>query len=94
MYNHFTQAQQDRFDRVTAALDMDDTMAAMIRFKDAICACKDANCVKGVSDDMVEYSKVHAGKEARMTDAQNKLSTQIGTAMSACMTKAMGMATP
>ena len=90
MYNHFTRAQQDRFDEVAGGFH--EAMAAMTEFRNQMCACKDAKCAEKVSNGMVEYAKAHANDNYdKMTEAQLKRATEIGTAMSECMTKAMGM---
>ena len=66
-------------------------MKKMTEFKDQMCACKDAECAKKVSDAMLADSKASAGKETKYSEADQKKATEIGTAMSECMTKAMGM---
>jgi hypothetical protein len=69
-------------------------MAKMSEFKDQMCACKDAECAKKVSDDMTTWSQEQAknAKEpVKMSEADQKRATEIGTQMGECMQKAMGM---
>jgi hypothetical protein len=69
-------------------------MAKMVTFKDAMCACKDSDCAKRVSDDMTAWSQDYAKREqepVRLTEADQKRAVEIGTKMGECMQTAMGM---
>jgi hypothetical protein len=68
-----------------------EAMAKMTEFKDKMCACKDAACAKSVSDEMTKWSQDQAGKTkepVKMSEADQKKATEIGTAMGECMQKA------
>jgi len=69
-------------------------MMAMRRFANEICACTTSDCARQVSDRMTKWSqeapRKNAGKPpTKMTDAETKEATEIGTRMSECMVKAM-----
>jgi hypothetical protein len=76
---------------------MAEAMAKMSEFKNMMCSCKDADCAKKVSDEMTRWSQEQAGKmnsPPKMSEADMKKATEIGTAMGECMQKAMGMGSP
>jgi hypothetical protein len=68
-----------------------EAMAKMTEFKDKMCACKDAECAKKVNDEMTKWSQEQQGKTkepVKMSEADQKKATEIGTAMGECMQKA------
>lgn len=73
-----------------------DAMAKMAELRDKMCACKDPDCAKKVSDEMTVWSQEAAakGKSVKMTEADQKKATELGVAMGECMQKAMTVATP
>jgi hypothetical protein len=95
-YHHLTQEQTEKHERLAGELlsNVAAVMAKMSAFKDQMCACKDNACAKRVSDDMTTWS-MQVTKEMneppKMTEADQKRATEIGTAMGECMQKAMGM---
>jgi hypothetical protein len=69
-------------------------MTKFHEFADAMCACKDADCAKRVSDDMTAWSQeqAKAAKEPlKMSEDEQKQAVEIGTHMGECMQAAMGM---
>ncbi len=65
-------------------------MAKMTEYKEKMCACKDADCAKKVSDDMSKWGEQFKGDKApKMSEADQKKATEIGMAMAECMTKVM-----
>jgi hypothetical protein len=68
-------------------------MAKMAEFETAMCACKDADCAKLVSDQMtawsMEMAKV-AKEPVKLSEAEMKRATEMGTHMGECMQAAMG----
>jgi hypothetical protein len=70
-------------------------MAKMGEFKDQMCACKDSDCAKRVSDDMTVWSQKMAAEQKnppKMTEADMKRATELGTRMGECMQAAMAPA--
>lgn len=71
-----------------------EAMAKMSEFKDQMCTCLNAECAKKVSDEMMKWSQAMAGRATRpprMSEADQKKATEIGTAMGECMQKAMAV---
>jgi hypothetical protein len=69
-------------------------LAAMGDFEQKMCACKDAECAKRVSDEMTSWSQAEAQKQkepVKMSDEDMKRAVEIGTHMGECMQKAMGV---
>ena len=67
-------------------------MAKMSELKDKMCACKDPDCAKKVSDEMTAWSQQQGSKQkepAKMSEADQKKATELGIAMGECMQKAM-----
>lgn len=74
-----------------------DAMAKMSELKDKMCACKDPECAKKVSDEMTAWSQKQAQTQkepAKMSEADQKKATEIGTQLGECMQKAMAAGTP
>lgn len=74
-----------------------EAMAKMAAFRDAMCACNDADCAQRVANDMTTWSQQMAATTRRpptMTEADQAEATQLGTEMGQCMQKAMGMNSP
>jgi hypothetical protein len=72
-------------------------MAAMTKFRDQMCMCKDSACAQKVSDDMTKWGQDMAKDNRdppRFTDEDTKKFTEIGETMGLCMQKAMGGGTP
>lgn len=72
-------------------------IAKMREFADAVCACKDAACVQGVSDDMTKWSQEAAKSNTEpkiMTEDDKKQAVEIGTRMTECMRTAMEAGSP
>ena len=70
-------------------------MAKMTEFKDKMCACKDADCAKKVNDEMNTWSQEQAKNQkepVKLSDADQKKATEIGTQMAECMQKATAAA--
>ncbi|HEY5947950.1 MAG TPA: IPT/TIG domain-containing protein [Kofleriaceae bacterium] len=99
-YQHLTQAQQDKLDHSTAELtsfDFKRAMAAMTKFKDELCACKDQPCVERVSDAMTKWSKDMSKKykePPKMTEEDSKQAAAIGEQMGNCMQNVMSASAP
>ncbi len=93
-YRHLTREQDDKLE---AAMWLDSAAAVMRKleeFSNKICACKNADCAKDVSGEMTRWSQEMAAKTKRppkMTEADQKRATEIGTRMGECMQKAMEM---
>lgn len=68
-----------------------DATAKMTELKDKMCACKDADCARKVSDEMTAWSQQHAKnqKDQKMSEADQKRASELGTQMGECMQKAM-----
>lgn len=69
-----------------------DAMAKMSELKDKMCACKDPDCAKTVSDEMTAWSQAQATKQkepSKLSEADQKKATELGIAMGECMQKAM-----
>ena len=72
-------------------------MAKMAEFKDRMCACKDPECARKVSDEMTAWNQTQAGVQkepANMTEADKKKATEIGTELGECMQKALRAGAP
>jgi hypothetical protein len=72
-------------------------MAKMVEFEGKMCACKDAECAKRVSDEMTVWSQAEAKKHTepmKMTDEETKRAVELGTHMGECMQRAMSAANP
>jgi hypothetical protein len=69
-----------------------DATAKMTEYKDKMCACKDADCAKKVSDEMTawtaSFSKSQGDK--KLGEADQKRTTELGTQMGECMMKLIG----
>jgi len=67
-----------------------DAVAAMARFKDKMCACKDPACAKSVSAEMVawgtEQAKAAGAKVPTPTEADAKALGDLGKALGECAT--------
>lgn len=65
----------------------------MQRFSDAMCECRDYNCARRVSDEMIAWSQETASRPGRepekMTEADQQRATEIGTRMGECMQRAV-----
>lgn len=68
-------------------------MATMRQFADDMCKCTTPDCVQQVANQMTEWSQKMANDpqaaQMKMTEAEEKEATQIGTRMGECMQKAM-----
>jgi hypothetical protein len=95
-YKTLTQEQQDKLDKTTAvltSLNVERVLDEMAKFKDQLCACKDAPCAQKVSDDMTKWSVELTQKEKdppQLSEAQQKRAAGLGTEMGNCMQTAMG----
>ncbi len=72
-------------------------MAALTKFKDQMCLCKDSACAQQVSEDMTKWGQEMAKDDrvpAKFSDEETKELTAVGEAMGHCMQKAMGGGTP
>ena len=64
-------------------------MAQMEKFRDAMCACKDAACAKKVSGEMAEWGKSQSSdKPGAMNADDQKRATEIGTRLGECLANA------
>jgi hypothetical protein len=96
-YNHLTQAQADKLKTATAALtsvDLERVIGEMAKFKDQLCACRDAACAQKVSDDIMERSQELAKDQKEppeLTEDQQRRLSALGEEMGTCMQVAMGM---
>jgi hypothetical protein len=72
----------------------DNGLAKMTELKDKMCACKDPDCAKKVSDEMTAWSQEAAkkGTTAKMNEADQKKASELGVAMGECMQKASTVA--
>jgi hypothetical protein len=71
------------------------SMAKMRELKDKMCACKDPDCAKKVSDEMTAWSQDQSSKQAKqikMNEADQKAAAELGVAMGECMQKASKVA--
>lgn len=99
-YKNLTQEQADKLGKATVALtsmDIERLMGDMVRFKDQLCACKDAPCAQKVSDDLTKWSQEIAAKEKeppKLTEDQQQRAAAIGEAMGKCMQTAMAASMP
>lgn len=99
-YKTLTQEQQDKLDKTTASLtemNVERVFQDMTKFKDQLCACKDAACAQQVSDDMTKWSVELTKKEKdppKLTDEQAKRAAEIGEQMGNCMQTAMSGGAP
>jgi hypothetical protein len=77
--------------------DAEIAMEKFAEFEAAMCACATAECAKQVSDDITKWAQEQASKDReppKMTEADTKRATEIGTHMGECMMKAMGAGQP
>jgi hypothetical protein len=68
-----------------------EVVTKMTEFKDKMCACKDAACAKTVNDEMTKWNQEQQTKNkdgVKLSEADQKTATEIGTAMGDCMQKA------
>jgi hypothetical protein len=75
----------------------EDMMAAMERFKDAMCACKvgDKDCAQHVQKDMQDFAEDHRDeRDLKLTDDEMKRATDLGMEMMKCSQYAMGVKSP
>lgn len=66
----------------------DSAMAEFKSLKDKMCACKDAECAKKVSDEMAKMGDKY--KNAKVDEKQLKEAAKLTEELTQCMTKAMG----
>ena len=68
-------------------------MASMRQFADDMCKCTESACVQQVADRMTQWSQKMANDpqaaQMKMSEAEEKEATEIGTRMGECMQKAM-----
>jgi hypothetical protein len=71
-------------------------LGKMSELKDKMCACKDPDCAKKVSDEMTAWSQEAAkkGDTAKMSEADQKKASELGVAMGECMQKASAVTPP
>lgn len=101
-YDHLTQKQVDHLDDLIISLRPADTregeaMEVMEKFRDKMCSCKDALCAKRVSDELTRWSQEKASQTrepTRLSEANQKRATEIGTEMGECMQRAFIPADP
>jgi hypothetical protein len=99
-YRNLTGLQQDNLNKATATLtsmNVDQVFADMTKFKDQLCACKDAACAQKVSDDMTKWSQELTKREKdppKLTEEQTRRAADIGEQMGNCMQTAMGASQP
>ena len=67
-----------------------EAMAKMQEFTDQMCACKDADCAKKVSDAMTTWAESQP-KDQKVSDDDKKKGEEMGKKLGECMQKAMGM---
>jgi hypothetical protein len=64
----------------------------MRELRDKMCACKDPDCAKKVSDEMTAWSQEQSSKQAKqqikISEADQKASAALGVEMGECMKKA------
>jgi hypothetical protein len=68
-----------------------DSMAKMRELKDKMCACKDPDCAKKVSDEMTAWTQTQSSKQPKqikLSEADQKESAALGVAMGDCLQKA------
>ncbi len=76
---------------------MDAEMKMMSKFRDQMCACRDAACVQQVSDDLTKWGQEmtrDGAQPPKFNEEDTKRLTVIGESMGKCMEKAMGGGTP
>jgi hypothetical protein len=72
-------------------------LAKMSELKDKMCACKDPDCAKKVSDEMTAWTQEQAKtqkKTSKLSEGDQKKAAELGIAMGECMQQAMAVATP
>lgn len=88
--NHESTATADRAKPLT---ETELALAKLAEFQTEMCACKDARCAKGVSDDMAafstDFSKRHP-QPAPLGEREQKRATAIIAKLSECMQTALG----
>ena len=99
-----TEKQRDLFVRDMANLQpdltaeqMDERLAKLTEFKDAMCACRDAACAGQVSQQMTRWSQDMAMQQAqppKLSPADQERAARIGEEMAVCMQSAMGPGSP
>jgi hypothetical protein len=81
---------KDKNDGKTGTSGGGDAMATMVKLKDKMCACKDAECARKVSDEMTAWSQQQGGtRDNKLSEADQKKATEVGTQMGECMQKAL-----
>jgi hypothetical protein len=73
--------------QTAAGSNRDEIFAALERFKEAMCACKDAKCAERVSDDKISWSRTTAGKlgyPAKLTSDERTRADGIDGAIRKC----------
>jgi len=92
---HQTQDQQEKLAAAVGPFVesiFEELMADMRRFADSMCACKDAKCAQGVSDELTKWSQELAKRmpePPQMTEADQKRAAELGEKMGKCMQVAM-----
>jgi hypothetical protein len=74
-----------------------DAMAKLAELRDKMCACKDPDCAKKVSDEMTAWTQAQAKTQKeppKMSEADQKKAADLGIAMGECMQKAMTVTPP
>jgi hypothetical protein len=72
-----------------------DAIAKMTELRDKMCACKDADCAKKVSDEMTAWSDSFSKSrgDKKLGEDDQKRSSALGNEMAACMMKLMAAPT-
>ena len=97
MDDHMTGDQREKLEKQLEPLLITgpaEAMAKMEEFKTKMCACKDAKCAQGVSDEMTEWSQEMARtmkEPTRMSKDDQRKAAAIGEEMGRCMQTAMGV---
>jgi len=74
-----------------------EAMAAMTKFKDKMCGCKEPKCAQDVSDEMTKWAQEMSKsteEPPKMTEDDQKRAAAIGEEMGKCMQVAMSVETP
>jgi hypothetical protein len=77
-----------------AEVDVEALLTKMTGFKDKLCACPDATCLEGVSDEMNAWAKDMKDKgmkEPHLNDDQTKRATAVGEEMGKCFKRISNM---
>lgn len=102
--NQLTAKQRELFVREMSELtpeltatQIDERLAKLVDFKDAMCSCRDAACADEVSQEMTRWAQdaaMQTSSPPRLSPADQERAAVIGSEMATCLQTAMGPGTP